>query len=51
MKYIIIFILGLAGCSSGEPEQHFLPFDENEYENFARKSVTINDYKDNDDEC
>ena len=50
MKYIIIFILGLAGCSSVEPEQHFLPFDENEYNNLAQKSVTIDDYKSK-DEC
>ena len=51
MKYIIIFIfvLGLAGCSSVESEQYFLPY-EDEYKNFARKSVTIDDYKD-EDEC
>tara|TARA_B100001971_G_C17668939_1_gene276538 strand:- start:82 stop:249 length:168 start_codon:yes stop_codon:yes gene_type:complete len=55
MKYIIIFILGLAGCAS--IEQDSLDFQDKNllYENvvnsYTYKSITIEDCKDNKDEC
>jgi len=55
MKYIIIFILGLAGCVSTEQvlpdfqDENLLY--ENGFENYAYKSITIKDCKDNEDEC
>jgi len=55
MKYIIIFILGLAGCASTErdspdfQDEHLLY--ESDLENYAYKSITIEDHKDDEDEC
>ena len=55
MKYIIIFILGLAGCASTEQDSPDFHNEnllyKNEFENYAYKSITIKDCKDDEDEC
>ena len=52
--FVIVLILGLLfggfGCASNKKEEHYdLLY--REPPNVAYKSITIKDYKDNDDEC